>query len=101
MEEIEKWFESLEYNAGVMIYKSLPSAKMRIVQKLERGKNNHNMAQLIKELRVYKSLYKSSPSRVIPQTAKEPSTLPGGSSDKEVATFIEKKQLKESSQKVE
>src|SRR5690606_38877031 len=101
MEEIEKWFENaLDYNTGVRIYKSLPSAKMRIIQKLERGKSNHNMAQLIKELRVYKSLFQSNPSRVTPLTPKEPSSLPGGSTDKEVATFFEKKQLKENSQKI-
>ncbi|EKF56226.1 hypothetical protein I215_01848 [Galbibacter marinus] len=96
MESIEKWFETLDYNNGVIIYKSLPSAKVRIIQKLERGKSNHNMAQLIKELRLYKSSIQNRSPK--PSISTKPKAIPKLTTDKEISIFHKKKALKEASQ---
>lgn len=53
--EIEEWFKTQSYNEGVALYASAPSSKNRIVQLLQRGKNDRNMSTLIRELRLLKN----------------------------------------------
>ncbi len=75
--KIEDWFKTMEYGAGVAIYKSLPTAKNRTVTLLERGRNDRNMATLIGELRKAKNEHpapetKKQPLPVIKTTAPKP-----------------------------
>lgn len=67
---IADWFKTMDYNAGVAIYKSLPTAKNRTVTLLERGKNDRNMGTLIGELRKAKNV------RTTPEIKKKPIAVP-------------------------
>tara|TARA_R110002167_G_scaffold364968_1_gene588350 strand:+ start:6499 stop:7260 length:762 start_codon:yes stop_codon:yes gene_type:complete len=56
MSLIADWFNgSKDYYEGVAIYATLPTKKLRILKKLNRGKNNHNMSTLVEQLRQYKN----------------------------------------------
>lgn len=59
MEAITQWFKGeQEYYTGVALYASLPEKKLSVVRRLNRGKNNHNMATLVSELRKLKNIPK-------------------------------------------
>lgn len=59
MDAITNWFKnSQEYYAGVAIYASLPTKKIRILKSLNRGKTRRNMATLVAELRASKKAAK-------------------------------------------
>lgn len=58
MDAITNWFKnSKEYYAGVAIYASLPTKKIRVLKALNRGKTRRNMATLVFELRSFKNTY--------------------------------------------
>jgi len=63
---IADWFKTMDYEAGVAIYKTLPNAKTRTIASLSRGKNDRNMAVLIGELR------KAKNARPAPAEKKKP-----------------------------
>ena len=63
---IDEWFKTMDYAAGVAIYKTLPNAKSRTIASLSRGKNDRNMAVLIGELR------KAKNARPAPEEKKKP-----------------------------
>lgn len=55
MDAITNWFKnSKEYHAGVALYASLPTKKIRVLKILNRGKTRRNMSTLVSELRKYK-----------------------------------------------
>lgn len=54
MQQIDNWFSnSKDYHEGVAIYASLPIKHPRLLQQLNQGKTNTNMATLVSELRKY------------------------------------------------
>jgi hypothetical protein len=77
MDAITQWFkENKDYNVGVALYASLPTKKISVLKRLNRGKNNHNMATLVSELRHYKNApvpNTPKPKKII-ETPKKPTT---------------------------
>ena len=52
MDAITAWFQnSKEYHSGVALYAALPTKKIHILKKLNKGKNNRNMSLLVSILR--------------------------------------------------
>lgn len=56
MDAIKQWFNGeQDYTTGVALYAMLPTKKPQVLKRLNRGKNNHNMATLVAELRKFKN----------------------------------------------
>lgn len=56
MDAIINWFNnSKDYHTGVALYAALPSKKHHVLKRLNKGKNNQNMATLVSELRKFKN----------------------------------------------
>jgi len=76
MQAITDWFNgSKDYNVGVAIYATLPNKKHAVLKRLNRGRNNYNMATLVSELRKVK-MQPPKPKRkkVIPPLQIQPIT---------------------------
>lgn len=76
MQAITDWFNGTkDYNVGVALYASLPGKKIAVLKRLNRGRNNHNMATLVSELRKLKTLPpKPTKKKIVIPTPKQPTT---------------------------
>lgn len=73
MDAISNWFNnSKDYHTGVALYAALPSKKLQILKRLNKGKNNQNMATLVSELRKFKNapIIKKETKIVVPKIVK-------------------------------
>jgi len=74
MEAITNWFNGdMDYNVGVAIYATLPIKKLNILKRFNRGRNNHNMSTLVKELRQFNNT-PITPKQPKNPTPKQPTT---------------------------
>jgi hypothetical protein len=55
MNEIQDWFKTKDYNAGVKLYAGSPGCKSRILSTLQQGYSDRNFGLLISELRKLKN----------------------------------------------
>ena len=72
MNEIQEWFKTKDYDAGVEIYARASTMKSRTLATLKRGKSSRNLTILIKELRLLKNNQQAKVSTARPEIFKKP-----------------------------